>query len=224
VQQRDRRGKRRQRLRAAPVGVEQFAQVGILQRARDQAAQGSLTEAGSRRVDRCQRPRQGLVRGNDAIARMDHLEAVETVPNLAEDPQPAPGRTGRFKCPLLAAVKADEAQRENAATRITDSDHELTPRRPSDGEVEYLRLDEHGSPRSRPGDGGNAGLVFVAQRQMQDEILTPLEPDPAEPIAERWRSVDRIRCRHQPPTTITASASTSAPRGSAATPTAARAG
>ncbi|EXI74099.1 MAG: hypothetical protein AW07_02237 [Candidatus Accumulibacter sp. SK-11] len=155
---------------------------------------------------------------------MDHLRAVKAVPYLAEDAQPAPCRAGRFKTPLLTGVKADEAQGENAATAVGNPDHELTPRRSSDCKVENLALDEQGTPRCRLGNGGDARLVFIAQRQMQDEILRPLQPEPAQPVADCWRSIDRIRCRHQPPTTMTASASTKAPRGSEATPTAARAG
>lgn len=61
VQQAYRVGERRQAVLAAPLRVEQFAEVGVGQRRGDQFAQRVLRNPGGGRVNRRQRRRQSLL-------------------------------------------------------------------------------------------------------------------------------------------------------------------
>jgi hypothetical protein len=155
-----------------------------------------------------------------------HLAAEEAVAYLAEDAQPAPGVARCLQAALLAAVETQEAQKERAAfaAGVTDACHKLTSRRLPERDVENHGFDLHRPADGRIGDRRDARLVLVAQGKMEDEVVRPFDTELAQPAPDCRRRVDLVRRRHQPPTTITASASTSASRGRLATPTAARAG
>ena len=198
----------------------------------DQLAQQRLAESRGRRVDRRQRVGQRLAPAQHPVARMDHLVAEEARPHLAEQPHARAGGE-RFR---LALVEVEEAREERAA-RVAHLDHELPARPEGDVARDHLALDER--RRAVPGrvDRRKHCLVLVAQRQVEDEV--EVGPDPEFRELRLQRGLRRRAClaggaiargaqcahpsRPQPSTRI-ASASTSAPRGSAATPTAARLG
>jgi hypothetical protein len=155
---------------------------------------------------------------------MHHLETVKAAADLAEEAQPTAAR--RFQRALLAAVEAQEAQIEQAVlgTRIADPQQQLATRNQPERHLEEPDLELHRDAEGSGSDGRDPRLVLIAQRKMQNEIFSPLQAQLAQMVPDCRRRRDRVRRRHQPPSTSTASASTNAPRGSAATPTAARAG
>jgi hypothetical protein len=166
---------------------------------------------------------------------MYHLAPEETVTDLAKDAQPQSIPARVLESPLLAAVEAQKAQAKKALlattradsteiTGIADGDQQLAARRHADHASDDQHLDLQRYAQRRFGDGRDARFVLVAQGQVQDEVFTPLETQLVQPAPDRWRRVDLVRRRHQPPRTRTASASTRPLRGRAATPTAARAG
>jgi hypothetical protein len=161
---------------------------------------------------------------------MDHLVAEEAAAHRAEEAH-APADLELF---LLRRVEIEPA-RDERARRIADARDELAARAQRD----FARLDDafdlglgavaRGRDRRQP------RLVFVAQRQVQDEVLRPVDVELREPRrelrADAWpagRGRSTLMRRRQvfvlQPSTRIASASTSAPFGSSLTPTAARAG
>ena len=119
----------------------------------------------------------------------------------------------------LRDVRPTEAIRALlAAGGILHAHYQLAARAVLHGGVDDLRFDLGGNAGPQVGNGGEAGLVLVAQRQVQDEVGLRADAE----LVELGCSSRSDAGNH--PRTSTASISTSAPRGSAATWTVARAG
>src|SRR5207237_8111658 len=113
---------------------------------------------------------------------------------------------GALELLQLAAVEVEKAQHQAVGVH-----HQLAARAEGDLGALDSRLNQDRLARRRLLRRGEGGLVLVAQRQVQDEI----EPGAQAEFLES--------CRLHPLCRI-ASISTTAPRGSPETPTAARAG
>ena len=142
-----------------------FAEFALCQGLRDQSAQGRLPQSGRGRINRCQRLGQRRTRAHDAIARVNHLRPEETRTRLAKGAH-THSRSQRLG---LTAVKIEKAHGQEAAV-VLDFADELTPRAIGDLAVDHRALDLHRNTFMRLGDGSEPGLVFITQRQMQNQI------------------------------------------------------
>ena len=209
---------------------QRVIQVRTRERVVHQAPQRALTEACGGRINRRQRGRQRLLRPQHVKPGMDHLAAEEARAHFAEGAHPRPCHESLG----LAGIEVVEPQHHFAA-RVLDAAHELAPRPVHDFARAHRALDLHRLPRWRVGDRRNARFVFVAQRQVQHEVEFAQHAEfgelrPQRGISGQALIVSRRRCGRfrlaaaLHASTSIASASTTAPRGSSATPTAARAG
>lgn len=135
---------------------------------------------------------------------MHHLSAEQAATRLAVQPEPAADRQGL----QLRIGEVDETDGEFIAGLIADLADPLPARPQPNLAVHQTALGEGMLAAAQRTDRGDAGLILVAQRQVEDAMPRLGEPKPG-------------KTAH---TTSTASTSTSAPRGRLATPTAARAG
>ena len=169
-------------------------------------AQRGLRHAGGCGIDRRQRVGQRLVVGDDAVARMRHLDAEPAAADLAEGAHLATLLDRALELLQLAAVEVEEAKDD--AIGMHD---QLAPRPEGDFGALDARFNQHGRARRCAIGRRHPGLVLVAVRQVQHEVEARAQPE----LRER-------RALH--PACRMASISTSAPRGSPATPMAARDG
>ena len=141
---------------------------------------------------------------------MRHLGAEQAPAQLAESSHVAALFGGALELLQLAAVEVEKTQRDAVGM------HDKLALGPvNDLGLLDFRLDEHRLPRQRVLRRGERRLVFVAQRKVQHVVERPAQAQSFE--------LARKACRRHPACRI-ASISTSAPRGSPETPTAARAG
>src|SRR5690606_22282695 len=168
VQDADGLRKRHEAVAAADVLAERVAQIGIAQRLIDGAPQGRLAQPVGGGINRGERIGQCAVRDGDA--RVDHFEARESAPELA----PHPYALAPLDLALLAGIEIEPAQGE-AARAVLDHGHQLAARPELHFAVQNLALDLSRLARTQRADGLDAGFVLVAQRQMDDEVLLPLQ-------------------------------------------------
>ena len=211
----------------------------------DQAPQPSLRERSRGRIDRRQRGRQRRHSVKHAKARMDHFSAKNPSAYFSEGAH----RRAALKRFGLAPKEIEEAQHQ-LARGILDSRDQLAPGPVRDLSRAHGAFHLHGQAGRSARNRGDACLVLVAQRQVQHEIELPVNSDARElllkrRVKSRQSGVEgngaaaaterrfapvpafysqRRTLNSQVPSERIASASTSAPRGSAATPTTARAG
>ena len=218
--------KRGESMAFAEARVEQFGQIGFLQRHPDQPAQRSLRNAGRRRVDGRQCRGQCGILVDDAIAGMHHFRPEKALADFAEEAQRAAAVASRFELLRLTAVEVEEAQHQfaTAGALVMHPRDQLAARTELHGDIDDAGFHLHRFAPGRFRQCVADGFVLVTQRQVEDEIVVAGEPQLAELFRQRRRRLDPVRSGHYCPRTMTASASTSAPRGSEATPTAARAG
>ena len=169
-------------------------------------AQRPLPDAGAGGIYRRQALRQRLAAGDEAVARVRHFGSEQAATHLAEGSHMQALLHGLIELRELAVAKVEEAQHQPLGIH-----HELALAAENDGGALHAGLHQHGTAGRRSVDGGEDGLVLIAQRQMQDEIEAGSQPQLLE------LSGLHPACRM-------ASISTSAPRGRPATPTAARDG
>ncbi len=206
MQQPDRLVEGRQRILGA-----QSRRHGVLERPRVERLehldpQGSLADACRGGIDRRQCLGQRLTRLHEPITRVRHFGAKQAAANLPEGSHAQAFFYGVLELRKLAVVKVKETQHQPVGVH-----EELTLAAEYDGRTLHARLDQHRTAGRRAVDGGEHGLVLVAQRQMQHEVEARTQPQLLQ--LARLHSACRM-----------ASISTSAPRGRPATPTAARDG
>ena len=140
------------------------------QRTVDLPAQRALPQSGHGRVDGRQPVGQRRVLAHHPVARMHHLARKQAHPQLAEGTDQPPG----LQLGQLRGVEVQKAQLQ-LVRAIADPDlqHAPAPRhlRTGDGSLDLGRGTMHQRRhRHQP------GLVLVAQRQVQDQIVRPVQP------------------------------------------------
>ncbi len=155
-----------------------------------------------------------------AIFRMHHLQALRTAANFAEAADACAARQPH----LLLNRKIEEPQRQRSRA-VADSAQQLAPAAKRNLREQYLALDRRALPRAQFPQRHDASAVLVAQRQEKQQILRGLHAECAKPLGKRIADPAKHRHRLRVDHSATMhSTSICAPRGRAATPTAARAG
>ncbi len=216
----------------------------LLERGPDELAEPALSEALGRGIDRGQvliGARRGRSVGAPVLG-VHHLEARRSAAHFAETADAHAAREA-FALPCR---EMKESQREKARA-VGDSRQHLAPAAKSDFREQHFALDDGARALGDLSQRNHAGPVLVAQRQQEQEVLRGLDAERAQPLrlpladaAQRrdGLGVDHTYGRARPPRPPGAhaartpaahkatmhSTSTCAPRGSEATPTAARAG
>ena len=157
--------------------------VGLRQRARGEFAQDFLTESRGRRIDRRQRLRQWGFPAQYAKAWVHHLRAEESLANLAHQAHFRPG----CQRVLLARIEIEKTHHQPPAA-VVDLRNELTAGSELDLRFDHRTLDLHSIARQCFVDGDDAGLVFVAQWQMRDQIGQLANADAREFFPNGWCS------------------------------------
>ena len=206
-----------------------IGEITFSQRPTNQFLQCRISQAGSGGVNRGHFLRQGFIIGHLAKAWMHHFCTEKTTAHFTKSPHPRP-RTERR---LLARVKTEETHGQLAA-RIERPHHHLAAWPELHFAGANHNLDLYGRPPWRRGNRYDHRFILIAQGQMHQQIGLAMEADFGELLAQgigsanrhqrRSRHLNRAHWLNQFPRNITASASTSAPRGNSLTPTAARAG
>ncbi len=215
----------------------------------DQARQALLPHALGQRIDR----RQGLVGNRLAIdalvAGVHHLQALRPGAHVAVDTQ----ASARRKLLSLRGAEMEEAQQQGAGAGVGDRQAQLRTEAEAALAGRHHALDLRRRARHQFPDRGQAGAVLVAQGQVEPQVLHALDAEARKGDFQRradaaqrrqlafsdvgrWLAVEwhaasmptAALVRQRRPAlqsrTRIASISTAAPRGSAATPIAARAG
>jgi hypothetical protein len=247
VQAAQRRRQIRQLLGLPQSGRQQLRQklFAATERRADQAPQRGLRKPGGAGIDRRQRRlRQRLVRATrqQAVFRMNHLGPKRPAAHLAVAFQPQTGP----QLLRLRRAEVEEAQRERAAG-IGDAHQQRAPAPLTHFGGLDAPTDQRCLTLAQAADGLHTAAVLEAQRQVQQQILRPADAKQSETADEcradarqrgeggrgrhrgPWGGPGGSSSRHArgagcQPSTSTASASTADPRGSAATPSVARAG
>src|SRR6202521_820874 len=153
---------------------------------------------------------------------MHHLVAEEAGPDLAEEAH----ALALLELLHLARIEIEEAHPQ-VFLAVGELQHEGSPRAVLHLGCHDLGLHQHGGAGLRILQRRELRLVFVAQRHVQHEVRPGADAELLEARGERRAREYRGR-RQRPlvsaPRWMTASISTSAPRGREATPMAARAG
>ncbi|MCY1529070.1 hypothetical protein D9M68_641970 [compost metagenome] len=164
VQGSDGRLEWRQVVAGARLVGQGVGQVGAVQRLRDGAAQRQLGQPFGAGIDRSQRGGQRRVRVRHA--GMDHLAAEKAAAHFAAGAQ----AFAHADLLLLAGVEIQPAQLEFAAV-VRQGGGKLAPRPVQHLGFGDIAFDLGGEARPQGIDGDDSGFVFVAQRQVQHEIL-----------------------------------------------------
>ena len=163
VQRADGGLEQRQRIALARHRRQGVGQVGAIQRLRDGAAQRQLRQAFGAGIDGSERGGQRRI-GVDH-ARVHHLAAEQAAADLAARAQ----TLAHGHLLLLARVEIQPAQLQLTAV-VGQRGRQLTPGAVQDLGFD-LAFDLRGKARPQRGDRNHAGLVFIAQRQMQHEVF-----------------------------------------------------
>ena len=231
------------------IGLVVGIKLGDDQSLLDQRPNARLGDAGRQAIDRRQpRFRRQLVCGvGDAILGMDDFRAAWRDADSAERTQPA---AIGHRC-FLRLVEVEEAQHQTGAAIV---DHHAQPALGAEADLggHDPAADQRFDAVGHIADRHDPAAILVADRQVQQQVADPLQTQRLEPggdcrpsaLQEGEFGIERQRrlraglggpaagfshrgkagpCRYQS-MTITASASTRAPRGRLATPIAARAG
>ncbi len=202
--------------------VERVLEREVIERICDLLAQSRLRQPRGRRVYGRERLGKRRVLADDAVARVHHLVAEEAGTHLAEEPHAPAGR----ELLRLARIEIEEPDPQ-LVVALVQLHHEGAARAELHVRLDDLGFHERGHPGAHFLQRREAGLVLVAQRQVQDEVELRADAELFQARVEARLRARRGGDLHAPgvdPRCITASISTSAPRGSEATPIAARAG
>ena len=124
---------------------------------------------------------------------MHHLEPVRAVAHFAVAEQAHAGR----ELIGLAPVEMEEAQHQRRARIVADRDAQLRPI----AETALDRFDDADDLRAfadaKLADRRHVRAIFVAQRQMEPEILHALESEPRERFGERGTDAGQRRNRQR---------------------------
>src|ERR1035437_176912 len=126
---------------------------------------------------------------------MHHFCTEKTFPDFAENPQTQPAVTCSFKLRRLAAVEVEKAQC-HFPTSIGDPRHELPTRAELHGDIEHLCVNLYRESGQGFVNQGDTGFVLVANGQMQNEIVAPLQTELVQLGQKRWWRLDLARYGH----------------------------
>ena len=164
------------------------------ERAIDRLAQHVLRQSCRRRIDGRQPVGQRCVLVDDAKLRMDDLRTEIAVAHIAVDADACALRE-RF---LMARIEREEAQRERcvAALGIAQQADELPARAVLDVDIGDHTFGLHRHAGAHPGKRNEAGVILVAQRQVQHEVFLAQHADALELVGQRGgASARRLRRR-----------------------------
>jgi hypothetical protein len=167
------RSAQRRKLPARAQRLQHVEQVDCAHGPFDATAQPALRHARSRWIDRSQRRRQRLAIANHPDPRMHHLDPGESAACHAE----AANASADFQLLDLRRIEVQETQHQRAARVVAHCDAQL----PSAAEHDICSGDGTFDLRFvtfvQCVDRYDHGFVFVAQRQVQDEIPVTAQPD-----------------------------------------------
>ena len=141
------------------------------QRRGHRLAQISLRQLGIGGVDGRQRSGQWAVLVDRLELRVDHLAAEEAGVGLAANPHPR----AHGQCLLVAGVEVQKTQQQVVAV-VLDAHQQLAAAAQLDAAFADDAFDLHRLAVGRIGDGADAGLVLVAQRQVQRQVDVAAKP------------------------------------------------
>ena len=188
----------RQTERLGQVRGHEVAHVEVEQRAMNALSEPRLLHAFARRVDGREGLREiGRVKERFAHLRVHHLEVrVVVIPasNLSEDAHDFAVADGG------GDVSVVREERESERTRVVgDFGHvDLSAARRPEARPQHRALTLRGHARvgDQFADRSDGGFVFIAQRQMKDEVPIGKESEPLETFRERRKLLLFDRARH----------------------------
>ena len=140
-----------------------------------------MLQAGGARIDRCQSSRDGGgVRIQAAAFRVNHLQASIALAYLAKATQ---SYTRLAEQLLLSRTEVKKAQNQ-CAGGVTQAADQKTPTAHRHFAADDFSLDLGFRTRNQLPDGGDAGAVLIAQRQMQQHVLGVMDTEPAQPFGK----------------------------------------
>ena len=155
------------------------------ERAGDDFAEHVLRKAGRRRVNRRQTIGERRAIRHDLELRVHDLEPVMTFAHFAEDPHAVASRQRL----LVTRIEREETQYELRTSlsrrAILDQADELPARPILDVGANDDAFDLRGVTGPQFGERRQLRVIFVAKRQMQDEIFVPEDAEPDELCGER---------------------------------------
>src|SRR5438309_5815826 len=151
---------------------------------------------------------------------MHDLQTLRSAPRLAEAPDANPAR----QAVLLLGGEMEKTQGEKTGS-VGDPAQHLASAAERDFREQDLSLDRGALAREQFAQWDQARAILIARRQQEQQVLNRLDAQRTQALRERVadaaQSGDRSGQGHR---ATMHSTSTCAPRGNAATPTAARAG
>ena len=154
----------------------------------DLAAQRGLAQTGHGGINGRQPVRQRRVLAHHPVARMHHLAAKQPHPQLAIGAHQPP----RLQLRQLGRIEMQEAQLQLAGTVVhPDLQRAPAPRHlgPGDSGLDLGRTAVH-----QRADRHQPGLVLVAQRQVQHQVVRPVQPQPGQQRSRRAATGRRLGC------------------------------
>ena len=195
----------------------------VVQRRRDELAQASLGKALRGWIDGREMQLRGIrghARIDPPVLRMDELEARRCASRFAITAHPRATGERRLLCPR----EMEEPERQETRA-VSDPAQQLAPASKQHLGQQYLTLDRCALAGAQFPERHQPRPILVAQWQQKQQIFSALDAEDREPQRERLAHAlqgrDRPRRGHG---WTMQSISMAAPRGSDATPTAARAG
>ncbi len=173
-------GKRRQPVALAQGLGQRVVEILVLERAIDQFAQRRLGQAGGGRIDRRHRVRQRRAGVDGLDPRMDQIDLAEAGAGLAKDAQV---RAHRHQLDRVR-VEVEKAQGRLAAG-IAHAHQQLASRPRLDRAIDDLGFELHRHAVAHVADRGDAGLVFVTQRQVGEQRRLGMDAQPREARRQR---------------------------------------
>jgi hypothetical protein len=151
---------------------------------------------------------------------MHDFQPLRTAPRFAE----APDANSARQTVLLLGGEVKEPQGKETGS-VRDPAQHLPPAAERDFREQHLALNRRALTRQQFAQGDHASAILVARGQQKQQVLCRLHAQrpqaQRERVADAAQNGDRRKLGHR---ATTHSTSTCAPRGNAATPTAARAG
>ena len=151
---------------------QRVAQISPRQRHGDQLPQRTLADAGSGRIDRCQRLGQRFAVAYHAKARMNQFGAEKAAAHFAEYAQARAG----LQYFLLARIEIEKAQDQFTAL-VQNPTYQLPARAERNFAGHHRHLELRGNVWWCVTCCGDSGLILIAQRQMQDQIVVGAQPE-----------------------------------------------
>ena len=160
---------------------QRVSQIRLRQRGTDMFAEQRLRHPCSRRVNRSETVRQRYFRTDCAVTGMHHLQSKKTAAHFTQ----CTDQITLGKLFHLATVKIDEAQVKFGAAVVANTRNQRTTRLVLGLAMGHHTLYLDSAARQCLRNGGEPGLIFIAQRQMQDQICRAMQSQLGERRGQR---------------------------------------